>query len=90
MKLLLCRRDHVLSFYFYLRDHSGALDFWVVKNVSRRILVGLQWWWSAYDEKGMRFGDTKPIPRNSTQTQWINFFWSGQVLGTLVWVSSRF
>jgi len=23
---------------------SAALDFWVVKNVSGRLLVGLRWW----------------------------------------------
>ena len=28
----------------------GALDFWVVKNVSGRILVGLRWWNEINDE----------------------------------------
>lgn len=29
----------------------AALDFWVVKNVTGRLLVGLRWW-SHYDDKG--------------------------------------
>lgn len=29
----------------------SALDFWTVKNVTGRLLVGLRWW-SDYDEKG--------------------------------------
>lgn len=41
--------SHVLTFIFTVI--LGALDFWVVKNVSGRLLVGLRWW-SDYDEKG--------------------------------------
>lgn len=29
----------------------SALDFWTVKNITGRLLVGLRWW-SDYDEKG--------------------------------------
>lgn len=29
----------------------AALDFWTVKNVTGRLLVGLRWW-SYFDEKG--------------------------------------
>ena len=29
----------------------GALDFWVVKNVTGRLLVGLRWW-SDFDDTG--------------------------------------
>ena len=29
----------------------SSLDFWTVKNVTGRLLVGLRWW-SDYDEKG--------------------------------------
>lgn len=36
---------------FILVTILGAIDFWVVKNISGRLLVGLRWW-SAYDEKG--------------------------------------
>lgn len=30
----------------------AALDFWVVKNVTGRLLVGLRWW-SDYDAEGL-------------------------------------
>ena len=36
---------------FILVTVLAALDFWTVKNVTGRILVGLRWW-SYYDEKG--------------------------------------
>ena len=36
---------------FILVTILSALDFWVVKNVTGRLLVGLRWW-SDYDEKG--------------------------------------
>lgn len=29
----------------------SAIDFWTVKNITGRLLVGLRWW-SDYDEKG--------------------------------------
>ena len=41
--------SNVLTFIFTVI--FGALDFWVVKNISGRFLVGLRWW-SDYDEKG--------------------------------------
>lgn len=41
--------SNVLTFIFTII--LSALDFWVVKNISGRLLVGLRWW-SAYDEKG--------------------------------------
>jgi hypothetical protein len=30
---------------------AAAVDFWIVKNVAGRILVGLRWWVD-FDEKG--------------------------------------
>ena len=29
----------------------GAIDFWVIKNISGRLLVGLRWW-NSIDEEG--------------------------------------
>ena len=37
--------------FFIMGTIFSALDFWVVKNVTGRLLVGLRWW-SGYDEKG--------------------------------------
>lgn len=39
----------VITFIFVII--LSALDFWTVKNVTGRLLVGLRWW-SDYDEKG--------------------------------------
>ena len=36
---------------FILVTMLGAVDFWVVKNVSGRLLVGLRWW-SDFDDQG--------------------------------------
>ena len=36
---------------FILVTILGALDFWVVKNITGRLLVGLRWW-SDFDENG--------------------------------------
>lgn len=41
--------SNVLTFIFTVI--LSAIDFWVVKNISGRLLVGLRWW-SDYDEKG--------------------------------------
>lgn len=41
--------SRVITFIFV--TILGATDFWVVKNLSGRILVGLRWW-SSYNEKG--------------------------------------
>jgi hypothetical protein len=30
---------------------AAAVDFWIVKNIAGRILVGLRWWVD-FDEKG--------------------------------------
>lgn len=40
---------NVITFIFVIV--MAALDFWVVKNVTGRLLVGLRWW-SEYDNKG--------------------------------------
>jgi hypothetical protein len=39
----------VITFIFVMI--LNALDFWTVKNITGRLLVGLRWW-SDYDEKG--------------------------------------
>ena len=63
----------------------AAMDFWVVKNISGRLLVGLRWR-SEIDEKGKEVWkfesyDDKYIPNRVDKA----FFWGSQVLGTLIW-----
>ena len=63
----------------------GAVDFWVVKNVTGRLLVGLRWW-SDFDDDGKeiwRFeSHDREIVANGVD---VAFFWTSQLLGTLIW-----
>lgn len=63
----------------------SALDFWTVKNVTGRLLVGLRWW-SDYDEKGnevWKFESyDKEFKANAVDT---TFFWTSQIAFTGFW-----
>jgi len=63
----------------------NSLDFWTVKNVTGRLLVGLRWW-SDYDEKGEEIWKfesfDKEFKSNSVDK---TFFWSGQLASSVVW-----
>ncbi|MED6137635.1 hypothetical protein PIB30_066736 [Stylosanthes scabra] len=57
----------------------AALDFWVVKNVSGRILVGLRWW-NEIDDQGesvWRFEclDQESMARLNKKDSWL-FWWT--------------
>ena len=61
-----------------------ASDFWVIKNVSGRLLVGLRWW-SSFDEKGKemwRFESKDNEGGNSVDS---SVFWMGQIICVLLW-----
>eukprot|EP00308_Calcidiscus_leptoporus_P012921 CAMPEP_0119375406 /NCGR_PEP_ID=MMETSP1334-20130426/35606_1 /TAXON_ID=127549 /ORGANISM="Calcidiscus leptoporus, Strain RCC1130" /LENGTH=224 /DNA_ID=CAMNT_0007393707 /DNA_START=59 /DNA_END=733 /DNA_ORIENTATION=+ len=73
-------------FTFVLVTLLSAFDFWTVKNVSGRLLVGLRWW-NFIDERGEShwkfesFEDQRFVhPTDS------NFFWLGLFLAPLVWL----
>jgi len=73
----------VIMFIFVLV--LSAMDFWVVKNISGRLLVGLRWR-SEYDEKGKEIWkfesyDQKFVANRVDKA----FFWGSQLLGTAVW-----
>jgi hypothetical protein len=82
-----------LGFYFdeittfILVTVSGAVDFWVVKNVTGRLLVGLRWW-SDFDQKGKEVWRFESYNRehkfNGVDA---TFFWTGQIVGTLTWAA---
>ena len=36
---------------FILVTVLGAIDFWIIKNITGRLLVGLRWW-SDFDDEG--------------------------------------
>ncbi|KAJ8623461.1 hypothetical protein MRB53_031990 [Persea americana] len=59
--------------------HGDLLDFWVVKNVSGRILVGLRWW-NEINEQGesvWKFEclDQESLARMNKKDSWI-FWWT--------------
>jgi hypothetical protein len=63
----------------------AAVDFWVVKNISGRLLVGLRWR-SEIDEKGKEVWKFESYNEQYSPNRVDKaFFWGSQVLGTLIW-----
>ncbi|KAL2610632.1 hypothetical protein R1flu_029205 [Riccia fluitans] len=65
--------------HFVIVSMLMALDFWTVKNISGRILVGMRWW-NDSDEQGQstwRFEslDQEALARMSANDSWL-FWWS--------------
>ncbi|MFS7967600.1 putative golgi apparatus membrane protein TVP23 [Helianthus anomalus] len=66
----------------------SALDFWVVKNVSGRILVGLRWW-NEIDDDGesvWKFEclDQESLARMNKKDSWL--FWWTLYLTAVIWI----
>ncbi|XP_047327769.1 Golgi apparatus membrane protein-like protein ECHIDNA [Impatiens glandulifera] len=65
-----------------------ALDFWVVKNVSGRILVGLRWWNEINDdgESVWKFEclDQESLARMNKKDSWL--FWWTLYLSAVAWL----
>jgi len=66
----------------------AALDFWVVKNVSGRILVGLRWW-NEIDDDGnsvWKFEclDGESLARMNKKDSWL--FWWTLYLNAAAWI----
>ncbi|KAF1894220.1 hypothetical protein Lal_00004144 [Lupinus albus] len=66
----------------------AALDFWVVKNVSGRILVGLRWWNEINDEgeSVWKFEslDQESLARMNKKDSWL--FWWTLYLTAIAWI----
>lgn len=63
----------------------GAVDFWIVKNVTGRLLVGLRWW-NDFDHEGKEIWKYESYDREYTpNTVDATFFWTSQIGGTIVW-----
>ncbi|CAN6467250.1 unnamed protein product [Victoria cruziana] len=64
---------------FVITVFLSALDFWVVKNVSGRILVGLRWWNEINDlgESVWKFEslDQESLTRMNKKDAWL-FWWT--------------
>ncbi|XP_068606115.1 Golgi apparatus membrane protein TVP23 homolog B-like [Brachionichthys hirsutus] len=63
-----------------------SCDFWTVKNVSGRLLVGLRWW-NRVDEDGTsRWFFESSKRRNTASSGESSVFWLGLVVCPLLWV----
>lgn len=63
----------------------SAIDFWVVKNISGRLLVGLRWR-SEIDSKGKEIWKFESYNQQYTANRVDKaFFWGSQMLGTVIW-----
>lgn len=62
-----------------------AFDFWTVKNVSGRLMVGLRWWSETQDDGNTVWRyEAQEEGLNSTQLD-VLVFWSGLFAPLLVW-----
>ncbi|WOL04021.1 hypothetical protein Cni_G12742 [Canna indica] len=73
---------------FVITVFLAALDFWVVKNVSGRILVGLRWW-NEIDEQGESLWkfeclDQESLSRINKKDSWL--FWWTLYLTAVAWI----
>lgn len=50
-----------------------AVDFWTVKNVTGRLLVGLRWWQITRTENALvaNAGDTTAVEQETEKTEWV-------------------
>uniref|UniRef100_A0A0D3G3I2 Golgi apparatus membrane protein TVP23 n=1 Tax=Oryza barthii TaxID=65489 RepID=A0A0D3G3I2_9ORYZ len=73
---------------FVITVFLAALDFWVVKNVSGRILVGMRWW-NEIDDEGnsvWKFEclDGEALARMNKKDSWL--FWWTLYLTAAAWI----
>ncbi|XP_077411698.1 Golgi apparatus membrane protein TVP23 homolog B-like isoform X1 [Vanacampus margaritifer] len=69
-----------------------SCDFWTVKNVSGRLLVGLRWW-NRVDEDGTShwvFEARKRNSRDPTTSAESKIFWFGLIVFPVLWLSFIF
>ncbi|KAK2833399.1 hypothetical protein Q5P01_017288 [Channa striata] len=65
-----------------------SCDFWTVKNVSGRLLVGLRWW-NQIDEDGKShwvFESRKAQSGNTTSAAESQIFWLGLIVCPIFWI----
>ncbi|XP_069558837.1 Golgi apparatus membrane protein TVP23 homolog B [Brachyistius frenatus] len=65
-----------------------SCDFWTVKNVSGRLLVGLRWW-NQVDDDGKNhwvFESKKAERVNTTSSAESRIFWLGLVVCPIFWI----
>lgn len=62
----------------------NAVDFWTVKNVTGRILVGLRWW-SKINDNGKEEWIFASITKNEANKNDARVFWFFQYLMSVIW-----
>ncbi|XP_071780375.1 Golgi apparatus membrane protein TVP23 homolog B [Centroberyx gerrardi] len=65
-----------------------SCDFWTVKNVSGRLLVGLRWW-NQVDEDGRShwvFESRKAQSKNTPSSAESRIFWLGLIVCPIFWI----
>ncbi len=65
-----------------------AADFWVVKNITGRLLVGLRWWAQVEGEQGTEtrwIFEAAPADRYTPNTFDSTWFWTALYVTPLVW-----
>ncbi|CDW83157.1 protein fam18b1-like [Stylonychia lemnae] len=75
--------NDILAFIFIII--FAAIDFWVVKNVSGRLMVNLRWW-SEIDEDGNEnwvYESNTEDKEVGTTDSWV--FWSALYLTPIIW-----
>uniref|UniRef100_A0A3Q3N8E4 Golgi apparatus membrane protein TVP23 homolog n=1 Tax=Mastacembelus armatus TaxID=205130 RepID=A0A3Q3N8E4_9TELE len=69
-----------------------SCDFWTVKNISGRLLVGLRWW-NQVDEDGKShwmFESRKQHSLNTTSSAESRIFWLGLIVCPIFWIIFAF
>ncbi|KAM8934190.1 Golgi apparatus membrane protein TVP23 homolog A [Pelodytes ibericus] len=65
-----------------------SFDFWSVKNVTGRLLVGLRWW-NQIDEDGKSHWifEAKKVPSNNSSSTEVEarIFWLGLIICPMIW-----
>ena len=73
-------------FVFIIVTVLSGIDFWVVKNVTGRLLVGLRWW-SDFTEDGKEIwiyeSHDREVKLNAVDSA---FFWTSQLASTGAWL----
>eukprot|EP01017_Pseudomicrothorax_dubius_P018902 TRINITY_DN2082_c0_g3_i1.p1 TRINITY_DN2082_c0_g3~~TRINITY_DN2082_c0_g3_i1.p1 ORF type:complete len:153 (+),score=40.34 TRINITY_DN2082_c0_g3_i1:199-657(+) len=66
---------------------SASLDFWINKNVSGRVLVGLRWW-SEFKDDGQEIWVFEcKVDESKNNAIDSNIFWGSQIVFTIAWVA---
>lgn len=66
-----------------------SCDFWVVKNVTGRFLVGLRWWNDNSEGSAWRFEHLRADQREVLRSEKV-IFWAGLVGNAAIWVLFTF